>query len=71
MRFDYQILLKSPLRPSNFTGWIRPWSRGVQPCSTAGPNAHNQIGPRATATCVTFSGLDNSLATCASLAMPL
>jgi len=29
-----------------------PYSRGVQPCSTTGPNAYNQIGSRATAACV-------------------
>ena len=42
----------------------------MQQCSTAGPNAHNQIGPRVTAACVLLRGLDNSLTTQGSLAIP-
>jgi len=38
-------------------------TRGVQPCSIARPNAHIQIGPRATAAYVKLSGFDNALAT--------
>ena len=35
--------------------------RGVQPSITAGPNAHNQIGPRITAVCVKLRRLEKSL----------
>jgi len=38
-----------------------PQLRDVQPISTAGPNAHNQIGPRAASACVKLCGLDKSL----------
>ena len=41
-----------------------------QPCNTAEPNAHNQIGPRATAECVKLCGVDNSLHTHGRLAIP-
>ena len=41
---------------------VMPQLRCVQPSSTAGPNAHKQIGPRATAVCVKLCGLDKSLA---------
>jgi len=34
---------------------------GVQPSSTTGPNAHNQIGPWTTVACVKLCGLDKSL----------
>ena len=44
--------------------------RGVQPCNTAGPNAHNQIGPWATPACVKLCWLDNSLVTYGRLAIP-
>jgi len=44
--------------------------RGVQPCSTAGPNAHNEIGSRATTACVKLCMLDNLLATHGRLAIP-
>ena len=37
--------------------------KGVQPRNTAGPIAHNQIGPRATPACVKLCGLDNSMGT--------
>jgi len=46
------------------------YSTGVRPCSATGPNAHNQIGPRATAACVKLCGLDNSLANNGRLAVP-
>jgi len=42
----------------------------VQPCSTDGPSARNQIGPRAAATCVQLCGSDSSLAAKQGLAMP-
>ena len=38
-------------------------SRGVQPQSTARPNAQNQIGPQPTAACVKLCMLDNVLTT--------
>jgi len=44
---------------------------GVQPCSTAGLNAPNQIGPRATAACGKLCGLNNSLPPHGLLAIPL
>ena len=44
--------------------------RGVQPYSTAGSNAFNQIGPRATAACAKLCGIDNSLAIHGRLAIP-
>jgi len=34
-----------------------------QPCSIAGTNAHNQIGPQVTAACVKLCRVDNSLTT--------
>jgi len=43
------------------------YTRGMQPCNNVGPNAHNQIGPRATA--VKLSGLDESLANHGRLAI--
>jgi len=42
----------------------------VQPCSTAWPNVHDQIGPRARAACVMLSGLDKTLATHGRLPIP-
>ena len=47
------------------------YSRGVQPCNTAGPNAHDQIGPQAIAACVNLCVWDHSLATHGRLAMSL
>jgi len=41
--------------------------RGVPPCNSAGPNAHNQIGIRATASCVKLCRVENLLATHARL----
>ena len=41
----------------------------MQPCSTGVPNAHSQIHPRATASCVYPCGLDHSLATHRRLAI--
>jgi len=45
-------------------------TRGVQPWSTAGTNAHSQIGPRATAACAKLCVSDNALATHGRLAIP-
>jgi len=44
--------------------------RGVKSCNTVGPTAHDQIGPRVTAACFKFWGVDNSLATHGRLAKP-
>jgi len=41
----------------------------VQPCSTVGQNAHNQIGLSATLACVKLCGLDNLLAIRGKLAI--
>jgi len=43
----------------------------MQPCSTAGPNVHNQIGPHAVAACVKLCVLENSLAAYGKLALYL
>jgi len=48
-----------------------PQLRDVQPSITAGPNAHNQIGPRTTAVCVKLCRLEKSLAAHWRLAIPL
>jgi len=42
---------------------VVPQLSGVQPSSTAGSNAHNQIGQRRTAVVVKLCGSDKSLAT--------
>jgi len=38
------------------------YARGVEPCSGAGPNAHNQIGPQATTAWFKLCRLNNALA---------
>ena len=48
-----------------------PQHRGVQLSSTAGPNAHNQIGSLTTAACVKLCRLDKSLAARWRLPIPL
>ena len=62
------FFLKLVRRPSQEN--LIAWARCVQPCSTAGPNAYNQNGPRARAACVKLCGLDNSLATHRRLTIP-
>jgi len=57
------------LLPQTLKPGYGPGGNWPVPCSTAGPNAHNQTGPRVTAARVKLCRLNHSLATHGRLVM--
>jgi len=51
------------LLPQTLKPGYGPGGNWPIPCSTAGPNAHDQTGSRVTAACVKWCRLDHSLPT--------